>query len=228
MSTDEHQPVQAGDLQAYIEGEDVPHVAAALQHSPELQAELALLRRLQERIRAAAPQTVIPSDTDMIDVATGQATAQQRLRVAAYLRVSAVGRADMAALLEPDRVTRRHPLQRFLATPPIAATAVKQTEPFTGAETAFVASELAASLTLRVQTTQAGIWRLRGYLEQQGIPSAKTVVSLRTPEGRRRTRTTDDGGFFVFERLPAGSYYLRVAFATGILLTPPLTIPYDA
>lgn len=226
MEATDH-PIEEGALQAYLEGERQPEVVEALARSPELQRELALLARANERLHALAPKVVIPGDQDLIDVAAGQATPSQQLRVAAYLRESASGRAQMAYLLEGDRARRRGAPALFLAAPLPFAAAVKSQSADDAGEPVFVASELAAHIVVRIQPVDAGSWRLRGYLEQRGEPLQATQVVLRAAAGRRRTRVTDEGGFFTFDRLPAGSYHVRVALETGVLLTPPIALSYE-
>ncbi|NTV62182.1 MAG: carboxypeptidase regulatory-like domain-containing protein [Oscillochloris sp.] len=218
------EPIEEGALQAYLEGERLPHVVEAIASSPQLQAQLEILARANERLHALAPQTVIPNSQDLVDVAAGQATARQQLRVAAYLRLSAAGRARMAYLLESQRAQRQGAPTLFLATPPVAAGATKGEREGDRGGAVLVSAELAAHVVVRIQPVAAGLWRLRGYLEQRGEPLGATVVVLRTPDGRRRTRTTDDGGFFAFERLPAGSYHLRIRLDAGVLLTPPIML----
>lgn len=216
--------IEDGALQAYIEGERLPHVVEALAHSPELQRQLAFLTRANERLHQLAPQTIIPSEQDMVDVATGQATPLQQLRVAAYLRESVAGRARMAYLLEGTSLERSNPQPLFLATPPMMKAATKHIIEETLEEPVFVAAELAAQVVIRIQVITAHTWRLRGYVEQRGEPLVAVQITLRAANGRRRTRKTDTGGFFSFENLLAGSYHLRVVLDSGILLTPPINL----
>ncbi|MEI6776761.1 MAG: carboxypeptidase-like regulatory domain-containing protein [Chloroflexales bacterium] len=219
-----NEAIDEGELQAYVEGERSPHVGEALANSPAIQHQLAILSRTNERLHALAPQTVIPSAQDMVDVATGQATARQQLRVAAYLRMSASGRARMAYLLEGADTKRRDAPSLFLATLPVGGFTTKSDRDDPRGGTVLVSAELAAHVVVRIHPTAADSWRLRGYLEQHGEPLGFTAVVLRTPYGGRRTRTTDDGGFFTFERLPVGSYHLRIALDAGVLLTPPIVL----
>jgi hypothetical protein len=188
---------------------------------------LTILARANERLHALAPKTVIPSPQDLVDVVAGQASARQQLRVAAYLRLSAAGRARMAYLLEGDSTKRRESPALFLATLPVGAGATKGDSEDDRGGTVLVSAELAAHVVVRIQLMAAESWRLRGYLEQHGEPLGATAVVLRTPDGRRRTRTTDDGGFFAFERLPTGSYHLRISLDAGVLLTPPIMLGDD-
>ncbi|MEI7645777.1 MAG: carboxypeptidase-like regulatory domain-containing protein [Chloroflexales bacterium] len=219
-----NEAIEEGELQAYVEGERSPHVGEALAHSPALQQQLALLERANQRLHALAPQTVIPSAQDMVDVAAGQATARQQLRVAAYLRMSASGRARMAYLLEGTGAKRQAVPALFLATLPAGAPTTKGDRDDERGGAVLVSTELAAHVVVRIQPVAADSWRLRGYLERRGEPLGATAVVLRTPDGRRRTRTTDDGGFFAFDRLPAGSYHLRIGLDAGVLLTPPIVL----
>jgi hypothetical protein len=221
---DSDDALEEGALQAYLEGERLPHVVAAIASSPLLQRELASLARANERLHALSPQTVIPGAQDVVDVAAGQATPLQQLRVAAYLRVSAAGRARMAFLLEGGRAPRPGDPALFLATAPVGVGATKGEGDDDRGGAVLVSSELAAHVVVRIQPVAAEAWRLRGYLEQRGEPLGATPVVLRAPAGRRRTRTTDAGGFFAFERLPAGSYHLRISLDAGVLLTPPIIL----
>lgn len=89
-----------GDLLAHLDGERVPHLDIALRNQPELGEQLEALREADQFLHKRFGRCVRPDSQDLVDVVTGQASAAQELRVMAYLRQSAAGRAEMVAIRE--------------------------------------------------------------------------------------------------------------------------------
>jgi hypothetical protein len=89
-----------GDLLAHLDGERVPHFDVALRYQPELGEQLDALREADQFFHQRFGRILRPDSQDLVDVVTGQASRDQELRVAAYLRQSAAGRAEMAGTLE--------------------------------------------------------------------------------------------------------------------------------
>ncbi len=87
-------PIEEGELLAYLDGAQLPHVEQALRASSELRRELETLRKTSITLRRAFGGIGRPDPQDLVDVATGNATPNQELRVAAYLRTSAACRED--------------------------------------------------------------------------------------------------------------------------------------
>src|SRR6185369_2944415 len=121
--SDDSNLIEDSELLAYLEGEELPHVEQALAHSAELRAELETLRRDMGYFQRAFGGIDRPDPQDLVDVVTGQATARQQMRVAAYLRQSKRARAEMAALQQayaqltaPPKPPRLR-LPSFLAVP---------------------------------------------------------------------------------------------------------------
>lgn len=93
-----NEPISESDLLAYLHGEHRPHVEQALRESPELRRTFEQLRYTSTLFQRIAGQPERPSPEDMSAVAAGRATAAQKLRVTAYLRVCPDARADLDAL----------------------------------------------------------------------------------------------------------------------------------
>ncbi|RRR74697.1 MAG: carboxypeptidase regulatory-like domain-containing protein [Candidatus Viridilinea halotolerans] len=218
-------PIQPGELQAYLEGAELPHVAQALAASPALRQELATLRRQTQALQRFFGGLAIPDPQELVDVATGLATAEQHLRVMAYVRASPQGRADFTNLLalQAPPQPKRALLPNVLALPQALAAGVRSLEP-TSADQSFYASALAAQIVVRVPPPAGDHWRIEGYVIQQDQPAPAVRVTLRSDQFRPRPRLTDAEGFFAFTRLPAGHYLLQALFPQGRLLLPPLRL----
>ncbi|MCX7682976.1 MAG: hypothetical protein N2508_13595, partial [Anaerolineae bacterium] len=90
--------IREGELLAYLSGERLPHVEIALRESPELRAELERLRQVDEWLRRLFAGTRPLDPQDVVDVAAGLATPEQRLLVAAWARRDPAVRQELAEL----------------------------------------------------------------------------------------------------------------------------------
>ncbi len=227
MHTD---PIKPGDLLAYLDGVALPHVEQALQASAELRQELEQLRRMDHRLRQLLGGLPVPEPQDLVDVATGQATPAQQLRVAAYARSHPRAKEALTALLdlqaEPTRRSGRFRLPRFAALPQLLGAGVRRGLADATSDQSFYASELAAQVVLRISPPEHDRWRIEGYVTQQDQPAPGIRVTLRGDHGRVRTRVTDDEGFFHFAQLVTGSYIVQAHFPQGIVLVPAITLAY--
>ncbi|PDV98958.1 carboxypeptidase-like regulatory domain-containing protein [Candidatus Viridilinea mediisalina] len=218
-------PIQPGELQAYLDGEDVPHVAEALAASPALRQELAALHRQMQTLQGFFGGLNLPDPQDLVDVATGQASPQQQLRVMAYVRASPQGREDFTTLLALQAApqSQRLRLPNILALPQALAPGLRSL-PSASDDQSFVAGELHAQVVVRVPPPRGDHWQIEGYVTQHDQPAAAVRVTLRGDQVRPRPRFTDAEGFFTFTRLPAGHYLLQAHFPQGRLLLPPLRL----
>ncbi len=225
--------IQEGELLAYLDGEPLPHVEAALRESAALREELERLRRLDRWLRDALAGKTLPDPQDLVDVAAGQATPAQRLLVAAWTRRDAAARRELAALqAEAQRLAaasrpRRARLPRFIALPLAAALGVRELDHETPGEQTFYAAELQAQVTLRVAPLPRERWRIEGYVTQQHAPAPGLKVRLTSSAAHPRPRTTDAAGFFAFGNLAPGVYTLNVYFAQGHLIVPDILLNDD-
>lgn len=217
--------IQPGDLQAYLDGEDLPHVAEALAASPALRQELAALRRQNQALQGFFGGLNIPDPQDLVDVATGLASPQQHLRVMAYVRASPQGREDFTALLalQAPPQPRGLRLPNILALPQALAPALRSLTPAAD-DHSFYAGELQAQIVVRVPPPHGDHWCIEGYVTQHDQPASAVRVTLRGDHVRPRPRFTDAEGFFTFTRLPAGHYLLQAHFSQGRLLLPPIRL----
>lgn len=220
-----------GDLLAYLEGEDLPHVAQAMAQSPQLRQELEVLRRAAGLMGRLFDGLGRPEPQDLVDVITGQASPQQQLRVAAYLRQSPAAQAEYAALEQEHRdlvappQRRRLRLPEFFALPVGLAPGLRASAPGSDdRDRSFVVAELQAQVTLRIAQRAGEQWALEGYLTVQQAPAAAVPVRLVAPGARPRPRLSDASGFFAFPRLRPGTYELRATLPQGVLVVRALSL----
>ncbi len=207
--------LEPGDLLAYLDGADLPHVAQAIQDSPDLRQALDLLRENAQRFQQEFGGVPLPDPQDLVDVIAGQATERQRLRVAAYVRADPVGRRHFAALQQVyTPVPSRTRLPRFLAHP-LASAAGVRAGTVSGTEQTLYAADLSARVVLRLIPPRQEIWQIEGYITQDDRPVPDVRVRLWSTTARPRPRSTDADGFFAFRRLAAGTYQLEVSLAQG-------------
>lgn len=231
---DPHRAMNEGDLLAYLSGEPLPHVVQALADSPALQAQLQEIQRADRQFARLFGGIGVPDPQDLVDVATGQASARQHLRVAAYLRESAAGRAEIVALLDPVPSPRMSRVPRWLGLPlqPAGTRAGTvgsarwglRANPGDGAEQGFYISEIHAQVIVQVLPPTGEFWVIQGRVTQQNQPVAAAQVRLSHPERRIRPRTTDAEGFFSFQRLRAGTYGLQVHLGDGRVIVPDIVL----
>ncbi|MFV9507478.1 MAG: hypothetical protein AB4911_23235 [Oscillochloridaceae bacterium umkhey_bin13] len=227
----EQYQLEDGDLLAYLEGEDLPHVAQALAQSPTLRQQLETLRRTKSLMTQWFDGLDRPDPQDMVDVITGQASATQQLRVAAYLRKSPVARAEYAELEQEFRALstparpRRLTRPTFFALPMSLGAGLRSSTPTSVAhEHSFVVAEIQAQITLRITLRSDEHWSLEGYITQDQQAAADIPVRLVAPGARPRPRTSDAAGFFSFARLRPGTYELRATMEQGILVVRDLIL----
>lgn len=219
--------IQEGDLLAYLEGQDLPHVAEALANSPELRAEYEALKQLHEKLLTEYGGVLIPDPQDMVDVVAGQATLTQKLLVYAYVRQSPQGRAEMDAL-EAEWAAESPPkwwkLPEFLARP-LQLTGVRGSQTATSAAQTYYTAVINAQITLQIPPAHDDRRPVEGYATQDDQPPANCPVSLQGAD--IITTETDEMGFFTFADVPNGRYDLRLYLDNGILLIPDITLTDD-
>lgn len=230
------QAISQGDLLAYLDGERLPHVEVALRREPALRHEFEVLQETDRFLYTMFGGILRPDSQDLVDVATGQATSQQALRVAAYLRNSADARARMEALkkvaeeVEPRIVAKEAKEPALLSKiqtllPLFFARRLRAADVRAGglqdisqsSDETFYVAEIEARVTLYVSPPVREVWLLEGYVTQNALPVDEVMVSLQQEEGVVATTTTEDG-FFTFDSLEAGRYQIKVQFEHGILV----------
>jgi len=226
--------IEEGDLLAYLNGDSDPQLEMALQESAELLAELEALQQVDAHLRHALNNVHIFNEQDVVDVVTGQATANQRLIVAAQRRRDPVLDAEMQAMeAEYAQLTAPKPsrwqLPQFIAQPIAAAMGVRSNT-YETQEHAYHVVELQAQVTVRIVPPDGEIWALEGYVAQNHQPASQVQVDLATDDfvdpavESLATLQSDEQGFFVFQDLDEGTYYLRITLADGSILVRDLTL----
>lgn len=229
------QTINQGDLLAYLDGERRPHVTVALLREPVLRDELEALREADRFLYTMFGGILCPDSQDLVDVATEQATSEQALRVAAYLRNSAEGRSRIELLNEAAQEVEqgliesekepvflsgiRSLLPLFFARPLPKADvrAGGLLEIGKSSEKTFYVAQMEARVTLYVSPPVREVWLLEGYVTQNALPVDEVSVTLQQEE-RLVASTTTEEGFFTFESVEAGCYQIQVQFEQGILV----------
>lgn len=211
-----------GDLLAYLDGETLPHVARALGESSALQQAANELQEFESLLRSKLGGQGRLDPQDLVDVAAGQATDQQRLLVAAYVRQSAEGRRVWAALqaeggAQPKPRTRRPATPLWLATPLTLLAGLRSAGEEEVQQT-FQITAIQAQVTVRIPPPVGEQWQISGLVMQNQQPVLRAKASLRNLQTTARRRTVVAEGFFAFRHLPAGSYELRIQLEQATIL----------
>lgn len=237
-STMNQPQISEGDLIAYLAGEILPHVERMLRVSPELQRELDNFRQLDTWLQSQFGGIGRPDPQDLVDVVTGQATKQQELIVAAYVRNNLRGQREIEALQKDYRNRRRLWLPVFVARPVLNYVGLKSSLGLRGSkspdvlrashdqdiEQVFEVTELDAQVALRIPRVQGELYELTGTVTQNAQLVENTRVTLRGARGLVRRRITDEAGFFTFQKLPPDTYRLRITREDGVILIPNLEL----
>lgn len=236
--------INQGDLLAHLDGKTRPHVEVALRNQPELNDQLEALREADQFFHKRFGRILRPDSQDLVDVVTGQASAGQELRVAAYLRQSVAGRAEMVALreafadaeAEEQRFIEREERQGFLGAIgsvlrqflalPLQAAGVRGARALYSEETenTFYVAELEARVTVYTSPSIGEEWIIEGYLTQREAPIDGVTVTLEENDEIIASTFSYDGGFLTFEAIEAGSYQIKVHLEQGILITPQIEL----
>jgi hypothetical protein len=230
-------PIEEGDLLAHLEGEYLAHVVEALARSPELRMELAALRETIEQVKQEARRLRTAyraiDDQDMVDVVTGQATAAQRLGVAAAVRRNKSIADDLDELQRDYKNSfggskkGRFRLPRVIGRPVFALGTRAEGIADTSTNT-YYSAELTARVTLRVipriESRLIDQYTVEAYVTLNDRPFSDARATLRRKPRSIRRSKSDASGFVRFERLSAGDYELDVDFPTGTLVVPEIHV----
>ena len=221
--------IQDGDLLAYMEGEELPHVADALANSPELKVEFDQLKVIRKKLLSEFGGILRPDPQDLVDVVAGQATPTQRLLVSAYVRRSPQGQAELAALeaewgqMAPDAAPTQGmwKLPEFLAQP-LALVGVRSQQATGQDSQTYYTADIDVQITLQIPPPEDDRWQVQGYATHNDLPLTDTPISLQALDVL--LAETDDMGFFTFTDLAAGHYDLRLELADSVVLIPNITL----
>jgi len=175
-------------------------------------------------------------------VASGQATATQKLIVAAHCRKDPTIQAQLTALeaswqqmvAEDEKAENRSwhippiKLPIFIAVPLLSGALARSSTRSIQAQSIgpqnYRVEELQADVTLRVARVEGEVWQIMGSVTQHDSLVAEAKVTLHSEESHPRPRITDEDGFFVFSRLWEGSCTLRIRLPDGIVEIPDIQL----
>lgn len=242
----------AWEVEAYLNGEEMPHVAEYLARNP---AALAALR--QEQARSRRLQNALyrfdcpPVETLQAYLWNELATAAQR-HLAAHLQHCALCSAELASLQtfvsEPLPVTQpktvvapaqpglREQLQAWLdqvrvivatlvtpSGPQMAGVALRSSAAATPLTYLFEADNTDVSLVIHKQLD--GAYRIDGQLfAAMPLVDTRYVFTNAQPDVAPVTGAITDTGSFVVTALPAGSYQVVIKFPKQAIVVPNLTL----
>ena len=218
------------------EGDLIAHIDGNSNASPDLAADLTELADLDALLQRTYGGSARPDPQDLVDVLMGQATPAQRLIVAAYVRDSMRGKAEMAALEKeladelgstPKLGFLADLLPRFMATPIAMGIGLRTSANISATETGeqtFQVAELNVQITLQIAPPIRELWEIEGYISQNYLPVADAPLILQSVPSPQQESNTDSEGFFIFQELSDGRYNLSIQLAEGIITLPELTL----
>lgn len=215
--------IQPGELLAYLNGEQLPHIEQALQESLELQQKLEELREAEMLLQKLVHRVDKFDPLDLVDVVSGNATPEQKLRMAALVRHNPKIREELDALKKEWRALnqkeeRSKTLPEFFATPLELALGLRGDQEVERKECTFQVVELKAKITFRFASAVSGDWQLDGYLTQHEEHLPEIKIFLRSNKKRVRSTYTDGEGFFSFSHLSSGIYQLKAYLDQGVIV----------
>ena len=237
-STPMPSPNEEGALFAALLGDldDNTHteIQQMLAQDPELQRELDALEALDTFLHQTIGGLGVPDPQDLVDVVAGQATDQQKLIVAAYVRNSVRGRREMDEL-EAELPVSEAPvssakigwrLPSFIAQP-LQAGAGLRSSGLQSVNQSFQVVDVNAMVTLRIAPPVAEEWKIEGYATQNHLPVAHAAVVLEADGIEIAHQPTDTEGFFTFPALTEGNYKLFVHLENSIVVMDKIELQDD-
>ncbi|MFN8516811.1 MAG: hypothetical protein U0232_01295 [Thermomicrobiales bacterium] len=236
MTVSETPGITPEAILAHLDGEDLPHVAAYLQTSPEAAALAAEYRKLQGNLIGALYRHDCPPTQRLGDYALRLLAPADQVAIAAHantcplcadelaqIRAFLAIEADLPPLGLGERARRI--IVAVLAPPPATApTALRGT--VVGATQTYLAEDVTISLDVaagsrRDRRSLTGLaWRDR----DDATPLAGATVALIGADGATRTEAIDELGNFAFDDVPTGETRLEIALADELIAIAPLQL----
>lgn len=213
---------------AYLDGEDLPHVAAYLRASPEGAALASEYRALQGDLARALYRHDCPTTQQLGDYALRLPWADQ-VAIAAHvtacphctgelaqLRAFLATEEDAPPLSLGERA--RRVIAAVLAPPPVAApialrgSSERQTYTYQAGDIT-VTIDVASGSRRDRRTLTGLVWRDR----DDAPPLDGAIVALTGAGGTERAAVIDELGNFQFDELPTGDHRLEIALAGEVV-----------
>lgn len=218
---------------AHLDGEDLPHVAAYLQTSPEGAALAAEYRALQGNLVGALYRHDCPPTQRLGDYALRLLAPADQVAIAAHVTTCPLCADELAQIrafltveVGPPPIGIGERARRLVATLLDAAPV--------GAGAALRGSDTGSTLTFRAEgftitlddfaTSRRGYRSLIGLIEQPATAPGDAAVSLFATDGARRDEVIDEIGNFAFDDLAAGDYRLEVLLGGDTIVIDGLRI----
>lgn len=219
--------VNEGDLVAHLDGQKRKRVEKALHESPELQQKFDELSKFAALLQHNFGGVERPDPQDLVDVASGQATDQQRLLIDAYARDSVRGQRELELLrkeAETPNVSATAFIAQLMTIFDSAHSLVSQPLGVRSAidrgakaeskiEQVYQVIELQLEIRLQIiRPVHGELWQIIGNITQNtdtkaAIPGVQ--IALYAKRGRPRWCKTDAAGFFAFRGLKQNIYRMK-------------------
>jgi hypothetical protein len=220
---------------AYIDGENLPHVAAYLQRSPEAAALAADYRELQNRLNQSLFRHDCPSTLQLGDYALNLTAMADQVAIAAHVTTCPHCTAELAQIrsfltveADPPPLSAGDRIRRLLTAvlvPPTIGVIAFRSGAVTGtqtyrAEDYSIAIDPLASPRPALFDLDGSIWR-----DRDDAPTvAGATITLIATDGAARTIAISDFGSFLFEGIAQGEYRLEVALSDEDIVIPHLPV----
>lgn len=238
--------IQDWELDAYAEGETLPHVAEHLDHCPRCRATLAENLAFERGLRQALYRANCPSPDLLRDRFWGELSPQDRQKIDRHLEWCPHCAAELSELRDAVEPEQAPPLDTWLARAQQAATQAglliarlvpPRMSPALalrgnlGKTLLFEAGDLALSVDLQVESS--GTYILFGQILSSSTSfSSEDRVRLTSYTKTEETRASphvvqaeiDANGSFVVHDLRPGMYQLAVSVANGRIVVPGLEL----
>jgi len=233
--------VQTWELEAYANGEDLPHVTEHLKRCPACRTRVADYRILEKQLSQLLYRFDCPSPDQLRLYHEGELPAEEKARVRSHLQAcphctlelaslihalataaDSVWNEDMARALETaqrDRLSLAHLAEPASQSAPVLRGETREVLLFEVGE---------AALSLSLEQDETGAYALFGQLLlSEPLEAQESYARLRTSYTRSPTTVSaplDANGSFALSNLSAGVYQLVIDVPDLHIVVPNLTL----
>lgn len=229
--------IQEGDLLAYLDGAAPPGVAAHLARCAFCAAEAAGLAALDATLLAAHVRVACPAPDELLRYQAGLLSRAARRRLKQHLTTCAACQADLARLALP--LLARAPVSVVERLRQAGATIMAALQPpalqpalaVRGEEAPlrqFSAAPYQVQLRVIAPALAGESWRVEGQLSLSSgdlLPPAARQADLALADVLSSSDRIDDFGFFAFDNVLPGAYFLHLTLPDANLLIESFEVP---